>query len=315
MRKYAAAAWKQWIGISMASLRESISKYLAELSRRGASAHTLRNYGSDLEQFATYFEPPGETAPPMEELDLPSLREWLASLYDQKLQVSSVRRKLAAVRALFKFLQTEGVLSNNIAARLRTPKMRQRLPDVMSEEKTNNLIDAVEAGDRVEKPSRERDVAFLELLYGCGIRVSELVGINLEDLELAEGWLRVRGKGNKERQVPLAGRSVTAVERYLAARKPVSGERALLLNSRGNRLSDRQVRRLVKFYATVVTGDSTVHPHSFRHAYATHLLSDGADLRAIQELLGHARLSTTQKYTQVSLKDLQAVYDRAHPKA
>ena len=169
--------------------------------------------------------------------------------------------------------------------------------------------------DGAEQFSKERDLAFLELLYGCGIRVSELVGIDLEDIDLRAGWLRVRGKGNKEREVPVAGRAVEAVERYLAIRVARPNERALFLNSRGGRLGDRQVRRLVKQYALLVTGDSTVHPHSFRHAYATHLLSDGADLRSIQELLGHARLSTTQKYTQVSLKDLQAVYDRSHPKA
>lgn len=299
----------------MAALRPSIASYLAELARRGASKHTLRNYASDLEQFATYFEPPGETAPEIENLDLTLLREWLASLYDQGLTVISVRRKIAAVRGLFKFLVREGTIQKNVATRLRTPKTRQRLPEVMSAEKTNNLLDAVSAPDSTEKPSRERDIAILELLYGCGIRASELVGINLEDIDLREGWLRVRGKGNKERQVPIAGSAVNAVERYLEGRLAVPDERALLVNSRGKRLSDRQVRRLVKFYALLALGDSTVHPHSFRHAYATHLLSDGADLRAIQELLGHARLSTTQKYTQVSLKDLQAVYDRAHPKA
>jgi integrase/recombinase XerC len=164
-------------------------------------------------------------------------------------------------------------------------------------------------------PDKDRDVALLELMYGCGIRVSELVGINLEDIDLRTGWLRVRGKGNKERQVPVGGRAVDAVNVYLEKRAAPPKERALFLNSRGARLGDRQVRRLVKLYAVLVAGDSTVHPHSFRHAYATHLLSDGADLRSIQELLGHARLSTTQKYTQVSLKDLQVVYDRAHPKA
>ncbi len=300
---------------SMATLRECVSKYLAELARRGASQHTLRNYGSDLEQFATYFEPAGEIAPTVEQLDLPLLREWLAGLYDQGLSVVSVRRKLAAVRAMFKFLRQEGVLDRNVATRLRTPKAKQRLPDVMSAEKTNNLLDAVEASDAAERPSKERDLAFLELLYGCGIRVGELVGINLEDIDLEEGWLRVRGKGNKERQVPVGGRAVAAVERYRQMRSSNPNERALFLNSRGGRLSDRQVRRLVRSYALLFTGDSTVHPHSFRHAYATHLLSDGADLRAIQELLGHARLSTTQKYTQVSLKELQAVYDKAHPKA
>jgi integrase/recombinase XerC len=299
----------------MAKLRDCISKYLAELERRGASQHTVRNYRSDLEQFANYFEPRGDTAPPVQQLDLPPLREWLAGLYDQDLNVISIRRKIAAVRAMFKFLRQEGVLTHNVATRLRTPKTKQRLPDIMSAEKTNNLLDAVEAGSMVEKSSKERDLAFLELLYGCGIRVSELVGIDLEDIDLREGWLRVRGKGNKERQVPIGGRAVSAVERYLEVRQGSPNERALFLNSRGLRLSDRQVRRLVKFYALVVTGDSTVHPHSFRHAYATHLLSDGADLRAIQELLGHARLSTTQKYTQVSLKELQAVYDKAHPKA
>jgi integrase/recombinase XerC len=251
----------------------------------------------------------------MEQLDLPLLREWLASLYDQRLNVTSIRRKLAAVRALSKFLLQEGIIEQNVAARLRTPKAKQRLPEVMSAQKTNNLLDAVETGNPVEKPSKERDLAFLELLYGCGIRIGELVGITLEDIDVDNGWLRVRGKGNKERQVPIAARACHAVRCYLDVRKAEPHVRALFLNSRGTQLSDRQVRRLVKFYALLITGDSTVHPHSFRHAYATHLLTEGADLRAIQELLGHAKLSTTQKYTQVSLKDLQAVYDRAHPKA
>jgi integrase/recombinase XerC len=221
-----------------------------------------------------------------------------------------VRRKVAALRALFKFLREEEVLQTNPSIRLRTPKVKQRLPEVMSEEKTNALIDTV-----AEQPARERDLAFLELLYGCGIRVGELVGINLEDLDLKQGWLLVRGKGNKEREVPVGERAIAAIEAYREKRDARPGERALFVNSRGARLNDRQVRRLVKMYALLATGDSTVHPHSFRHAYATHLLNDGADLRTIQELLGHARLSTTQKYTQVSLKDLQAVYDRTHPKA
>jgi integrase/recombinase XerC len=296
-------------------MRECIAKYLAELTRRGASKHTLRNYGSDLEQFASYFEIAGGVAPAFEQLDLGLLREWLGGLYDHKLTVVSVRRKLAAVRAVFKFSLQEGVITKNPATRLRTPKVKQRLPEVMSAEKTNNLLDAVESGEVVEMPDKERDVALLELMYGCGIRVSELVGINLEDIDLRGGWLRVRGKGNKERQVPVGGCAVEAVNVYLEKRQAPPSERALFLNSRGARLGDRQVRRLVKLYAVLVAGDSTVHPHSFRHAYATHLLSDGADLRSIQELLGHARLSTTQKYTQVSLKDLQLVYDRAHPKA
>ena len=294
----------------MASLRESSAKYLAELARRGASPHTLRNYASDLDQFAAYFELPGENPPLISDIDLPLLREWLSDLYDQELAVASIRRKMAAVRAMFKFLLQEGLIAKNVAGRLRQPKAAQRLPDVMSAEKTNNLLDAV-----AEQPEKERDVAILELLYGCGIRVSELVGIDLGDISLHDGWLRVRGKGNKERQVPIGEKACAAVQRYLSIRSAMPNETALFLNSRKARLCDRQVRRLVKMYALTVAGDSTIHPHSFRHAYATHLLSDGADLRAIQELLGHARLSTTQKYTQVSLKDLQAVYDRAHPKA
>lgn len=291
----------------MAAIRDSIAQYLAELTRRGASKHTLRNYGSDLEQFCEYFEPPGASAPAIETLDIGMLREWLAGLYDAGLEAVSVRRKLAAVRSLFKFLRREGVLTVNFAARLRTPKAKQRLPQVMPADKTNYLLDAA------AELAKERDIAILELLYGCGVRVSELVGINLDDIDLGEGWLRVLGKGNKQRQIPIAGRALDVIERYLKVRN--SPERALFLNSHGKRLGDREVRRIVKRYALLTTGDSTVHPHSFRHAYATHLLGEGADLRAIQELLGHARLSTTQKYTQVTLKDLQAVYDRAHPKA
>lgn len=289
----------------MAGLRLSVSKFLAELQRRGAAAHTVKSYGSDLAQFVAYFEPAEEIA--VESIDLALLREWLGGLYDVGLTATSLRRKVAAVRSLFKLLLTEGVVQSNPAARLRTPKLRQTLPEVMSAEKTNHLIDSIEA--------RERDLAILELLYGCGIRVGELVGINVDDLDLGTGWLRVRGKGNKERQVPVGDRAVAAVAAYLDIRHAAAGETALLLNTKGKRLNDRQVRRLVKMYALLATGDSTVHPHSFRHAYATHLLNEGADLRAIQELLGHARLSTTQKYTHVSLRDLQAVYDRAHPKA
>ena len=153
------------------------------------------------------------------------------------------------------------------------------------------------------------------MLYGCGLRISELVGLNLDDFDSTERWIRVRGKGRKERQVPYGSKAASSLEKYLAVRAAKSGERALLVNHHGGRLSDRGARHVVKFYARMISGDSSLHPHSLRHAYATHLLADGADLRAIQELLGHARLATTQKYTQVSLTDLMAVYDRAHPKA
>jgi integrase/recombinase XerC len=154
-----------------------------------------------------------------------------------------------------------------------------------------------------------------ELLYGCGLRVSELVGLNLDDFDPREHWIRVRGKGRKERQVPYGSKAATALEKYLVVRSAKPAQKALLLGHRGARLTDRRAHEIVKFYARMISGDASLHPHSLRHAFATHLLQDGADLRAIQELLGHARLATTQKYTQVSLADLMSVYDKAHPKA
>ena len=201
----------------------------------------------------------------------------------------------------------------NTARLLATPKIFQTVPRVMTAEQTNNLLDA--SAGRSERSQLPRDIAILEALYGCGMRVSELAGLNLEDIDFTERWLRVRGKGRKERQIPIPSKAALALERYLAVRTPAPGETAVFLNHRGARLTDRSVRTLVKLYAQLQAGDSSVHPHSFRHAYATHLLSDGADLRAIQELLGHSTLSTTQKYTKVSLEDLMAVYDKSHPKA
>jgi integrase/recombinase XerC len=228
-----------------------------------------------------------------------------------------MRRKLASVRSLFKFLLRDGVVAVNAARLVRTPKAPKSLPVVMTAEQTNTLVDAIPgAADKLERPYPARDLAIFELLYGCGLRISELVGLNLDDFDLGDRWIRVRGKGRKERQVPYATKAAQALQRYMSARQPaVAGERALFLNHRGHRLTDRGARGIVKFYARMISGDSSIHPHSLRHAYATHLLSDGADLRAIQELLGHAQLSTTQKYTQVSLADMMAVYDKAHPKA
>ena len=219
------------------------------------------------------------------------------------------------VRSLFRFLAREGTIETNVARLVRTPKAPKRIPLVPSAEQTNGLIDSV-ANAELDRTHPERDLLLFELLYGCGLRISELVGLDLEDFDRSEQWIRVRGKGRKERQVPYGSKAATALDRYLPSRAPAKpDERALLLSRRGIRLSDRTAREIVKFYARMLAGDGSLHPHSFRHAYATHLLADGADLRAIQELLGHARLSTTQKYTQVSLTDLMAVYDRSHPKA
>ena len=298
----------------MSELALAIERYLSELVRVNASAHTIRNYASDLEPFLEYLSPPGAQPPTPAAIDARLLREWLTSLYDRKLDSISVRRKLAAVRSFFQFLLREKSVPTNVARLMRTPKAPKRVPLVPTAEQTNTLVDGV-AKDQFERPYPERDVALFELLYGCGLRISELVGLNLDDFDLRERWIRVRGKGRKERQVPFGEKASAAVEKYLAQRAAKVGERALLVNHRGARLSDRGAREIVKFYARMISGDASLHPHSLRHAYATHLLADGADLRAIQELLGHARLTTTQKYTQVSLTDLMAVYDKAHPKA
>ena len=298
----------------MSNLGAAIERYLAELALQNASAHTLRNYKTDLDQLGEYFSPPHGAAPAPGELTALMLREWLGDLYDRGLSVITIRRKLAAVRSLFKFMLREGTVSANVARLVRTPKAPKRVPAVPTAEQTNTLVDAV-GGDRWERPHPERDRLLFELLYGCGLRISELAGLNLDDFDRGERWILVRGKGRKERQVPYGSKAADALENYLAVREAKPGERALLMNHRGTRLSDRGARGIVKFYARMISGDASLHPHSFRHAYATHLLADGADLRAIQELLGHARLATTQKYTQVSLTDLMAVYDRAHPKA
>jgi integrase/recombinase XerC len=298
----------------MSSLTGAIERYLGELAIQNASAHTLRNYKTDLDQLVEYFSPPNETAPAPDRLTALMLREWLGDLYDHGLSVVTIRRKLAAVRSLFKFMLREGTVSSNVARLVRTPKAPQRVPMVPTAEQTNTLVDAV-GGDQLEQPHPERDRLMFELLYGCGLRISELAGMNLDDFDRSERWILVRGKGRKERQVPYGSKAAEALEKYLAVRVATPGERALLMNHQGSRLSDRGARGIVKFYARMISGDASLHPHSLRHAYATHLLADGADLRAIQELLGHARLATTQKYTQVSLTDLMAVYDRAHPKA
>lgn len=298
----------------MSELEAQIRDYLGELRRENASAHTVRNYGSDLRQFLAYVTPPGGEPPAPGEIDTLLVREWLGDLYRRRLSPVTLRRKMAAVRSFCQFLVRNGRLEVNRAKLVGTPKTPKTLPRVPTAEQTNNLLDSVSEA-AIKRAHVGRDVAILELLYGCGLRVAELVGLDLGDVDLSEGWLRVRGKGRKERQAPIPGKAAAALARYLAERSAVPDERAVFVNRHGRRLSDRSVRVIVKLYATLVAGDPSLHPHSLRHAFATHLLADGADLRSIQELLGHARLSTTQKYTQVSLTDLLAIYDKAHPKA
>lgn len=292
----------------MISLPQQIADFLDELRRQNVSPHTLRNYGLDLAQFAEHFPHPPDRWTVL------ILRSWLAELHTHALSPVTIRRKIAALRSFFQFLLKRGLVDFNAAKLLRTPKVPQTLPRVMSEDTANNLIDQIDNG-KFEKPFPERDRALFEILYGCGLRISELCGLDLPDLDLSENWMLVRGKGRKERQVPIGQSAVAALLRYLKVRSAQSEERGVFVNFRGKRLTDRGARGIVDFYARMIAQDPSIHPHSFRHAYATHLLTDGADLRAIQELLGHAQLSTTQKYTQVALNDLLAVYDKSHPKA
>ena len=292
-------------------LADHIEAFLAQLRRENASVHTVRNYGLDLNEFCAYFTLPDRNAS-LDRIDTLAIREWMGHLYDAKLSAATIRRKLAAVRSLFKYLHGLGQVEANLGRLVRTPKAPKLLPQVMTPEQTNAILnDAPAEANLTERPYPERDLAILEMLYGCGVRVSELVALDVGDIDWSEDWIRVSGKGKKERQVPVTERAAAVLRDYLAKRQTHPGENALFLNYHGRRLTDASVRKLVKVYAK----DRSIHPHSFRHAYATHLLSAGADLRAIQELLGHARLSTTQKYTQVSLEDLMRVYDKAHPKA
>ena len=298
----------------MPDLADKIAQFMAELERRNASPMTSQSYASDLRDFLDYLTPPGAQPPDAAGIDLLILREYLAAQYDRGLQPVSIRRRIAAIRGLFRYLTREGQLTANPARLLRTPKIPQKLPQVITAERAAGIIEgSLEV--QPERPHPKRDRAILELLYGCGIRVSELAGLDLQDLDLAERWLRVRGKGRKERQVPIPGKSSDSLLAWLKDRAGQPQETAVFLNHHGRRLTDRSIRNIVKFYSSWIAGDDSLHPHSLRHAFATHLLQDGADLRAIQELLGHARLSTTQKYTQVSLTDLMAVYDKSHPKA
>ena len=304
----------------MSKIVTAIQDFLGDRARRNDSPHTLRNYGADLREFLQYFTPPGAEPPEVEDIDLLSLREWLGHLYARDQKPATIRRKLASLRAFFRFLSREHIIERDPARLLRLPKMPKTLPEAPNAEVTNAMVDG-SLNEELERPYPLRDRLLLEMLYGCGLRVSEAVGLNLEDFDRGERWVRVRGKGRKERQVPYGKKAAEAFDAYLKTREPAEngdaadGPQVLFLNHRGRRLSDRGARNIVKFYGTYVAGDSSIHPHTLRHAFATDLLTSGADLRAIQELLGHARLSTTQKYTHVSLTDLMRVYDSAHPKA
>ena len=298
-------------------LAHLMGHYLDDLRRQNASVHTVRNYASDLAQFHDYLARAGTPQPPAE-IDVLLIREWMASMYAANLERVSIRRKLSALRGFLEYCLRQGLIAINPATLVQTPKIPRKLPDVPTEEQTVALLDGAEAG-KLESPMPERDRAMLEMLYGCGVRISELVGMNTGDIDFGEGWVRVRGKRKKERQVPVPAQTLDALRTWMEVRPPQADvpreQQAVFLNRRGGRLTERGASGILKMYAIALLGDSSLHPHSLRHAYATHLLRAGADLRAIQELLGHASLSTTQRYTQLSLLDLMQVYDKAHPRA
>ena len=335
-------------------MKQAIDKFLQYLqSVRNSSPHTILNYGNDLGQFIAYLSPPGEQPPALPKITHLIIREFVGHLHERGLEKSSIARKLAALRSFFKYCVREGMIKENPARLVPTPKLPKRIPSVLSAEEMNGFLNELAgtgpaaAGGRLpakkgaraaapgSKPAGSeglllpRDRALLELLYAAGLRVSELTGLNLEDMEQNERMLRVRGKGNKERIVPYGRKAQEALEKYWPLREQLllqthgsAGMRraaprtdAVFLNYAGSRLTQRSVGRIVKKYVKLVNINWDLHPHSLRHAFATHLLADGADLRAIQELLGHQSLSTTQKYTHASIRQLMEIYDKSHPHA
>jgi integrase/recombinase XerC len=337
-------------------MKPTIQKYIEYMhSVRNSSPHTLVNYGNDLEQFVAFLTPPGTETPKLGQVTHHMIREFVAHLHDTGLEKSSIARKLAALRSFFKYCVREGRLNENPARLVATPKLPKRVPAVLSAEEMNGFLNQLAGSGKtaerggVRKRERDasgiaaakrpgispgipedglllpRDRAILELLYAAGLRVSELTGLNLADMDQKDQMLRVRGKGNKERIVPYGEKAAQALRAYWPVRDSLlqvseeAGRRAsvdaVFLNYRGDRLTQRSIGRIVKKYVKLVNVNWDLHPHSLRHAFATHLLADGADLRAIQELLGHQSLSTTQKYTHASIRQLMDIYDKAHPHA
>ena len=291
--------------------------FLRHLRERNASSHTIKAYTGDLDSFAAYI---GSCE--WKVIDHIAIRGFLSHLYDKGLSKTSVARALAAVRSLYRWLAQEGVVEQNPAKLVSTPRLPKKLPRVPTIEEMNFVLD----GKMPEVASfPERDRLLLELLYGCGIRNSELVGINLDNISLSNQAILIRGKGKKERYVPFGGSAIAALAIYLPWRQQLlatlraagksTAPAALLLNQRGGRLTTRSVGRIVKRIAVAKGLSAEVHPHTLRHAFGTHMLEEGADLRAIQELLGHERLATTQRYTQLSVKQVMNVYDQTHPRA
>jgi integrase/recombinase XerC len=291
---------------------KAVSDFLRHLGERNSSMHTIKAYRHDLSLFAAYAGSRG-----WKQIDHIAVRGFLSQLYGNGLSKTSVARALAAVRSLYRWLAREGVVEQNPAKLVSTPRLPKKLPRVPTIEEMNSVID----GEMPEVAAfPERDRLMLELLYGCGIRNSELTGINVDDIRLSAEVILIRGKGKKERYVPFGDSVKGALAIYLPERQKLLGvsrmhSNALLINLRGGRLTTRSVGRIIKKIAVAKGLSPDVHPHTLRHAFGTHMLEEGADLRAIQELLGHERLATTQRYTQLSMKHVLQVYDQTHPRA
>ncbi len=291
---------------------KAVADFLRHLRERNASPHTIKAYAQELALFAAYAGSRG-----WKQIDHIAVRGFLSQLYDKGLSKASVARSLAAVRSLYRWLAREGLVEQNPAKLVATPKLPKKLPRVPTMEEMNSVID----GDMPEAAAfPQRDRLMLELLYGCGIRNSELTGIDLDDIRLSAEAILIRGKGKKERYVPFGHSVKIALVAYLPERQKLllaarNNSSALLINTRGGRLTTRSVGRIIKKIAVAKGLSPDVHPHTLRHAFGTHMLEEGADLRAIQELLGHERLATTQRYTQLSMKHVLQVYDQTHPRA
>lgn len=293
-------------------VERAVADFLRHLRERNASPHTIKAYTGDLTNFAAFT---GSRA--WKQIDHIAIRGFLSRLYEKGLSKTSVARSLAAVRSLYRWLATEGVVDQNPAKLVATPKLPKKLPRVPTIEEMNSVLDG-QMPETAAFPQRDR--LMLELLYGCGIRNSELTGINCDDIRLSAEAILIRGKGKKERYVPFGDSVKVALAAYLPARQATLAEArkntpALLINQRGGRLTTRSVGRIIKKIAVAKGLSPDVHPHTLRHAFGTHMLEEGADLRAIQELLGHERLATTQRYTQLSMKHVLQVYDQTHPRA
>jgi integrase/recombinase XerC len=290
---------------------QAISQFIHYLAvERNVSSHTVAAYASDLAQFQAFVLHDRGVDAGLETVDHLLIRRYLALLHKDH-RKSSIGRKLAAIRAFFKYLVREGRMMKNPAELVSTPKKEKRLPFHLNIDEVTALVEA----PRDDDLSSLRDRAILETLYSCGIRASELTGLDVGEVNLEEGLARVLGKGGKERVVPIGSYARRAIAAYLAARNQPGHNAPLFLNARGGRLTSRSVGRIVDKYILKLATIKKISPHTLRHTFATHLLESGADLRAIQELLGHASLSTTQKYTHVSIDRLMEVYDKAHPKA